>query len=321
MLQAKRFMVFMLISTLVFLNTSSVVTASTEDDLVTITTPIDYTSLVNSDDWQKMSVEEHISSCIVSDSVSRRMTTEALVETVVTCPLTSMIYVYTTVSEGIRKASQVLPQLEELLSRSDALSFLQAYINSSGNSISAENTDTAAYYVALRLKEYLQELHETDVFVDPLTGWNAIYVKTPHNSNVMAYIGLTFADHGVTAAEATSNTTSMASVFSATVLASASPLYNCHAYAWYSTSCSYWINDPHQYMTDGSYSQINTPVAGCKVTYKIAGNTLDHSGIVSSTGTTVYVTSKWGCLGLMRHTLYNNPYYLLDYANNIQYWN
>lgn len=96
--------------------------------------------------------------------------------------------------------------------------------------------------------------------------------------------------------------------------------YNCHSYAWYSTSSTnkVWIPDPEIYMTDGSYTKKNSAAAKYKVfvkndgteTSEIDGTILgDHSGIVNSvSGSTVVVTSKWGALGLYKHNVYNSPY-------------
>lgn len=96
--------------------------------------------------------------------------------------------------------------------------------------------------------------------------------------------------------------------------------YNCHSYAWYSTSSAnkVWIPDPSIYMTDGSYTKKGSASATCKVfvkndgteTSEIDGLILgDHSGIVNSvSGRTIVVTSKWGALGLYKHNVANSPY-------------
>lgn len=44
----------------------------------------------------------------------------------------------------------------------------------------------------------------------------------------------------------------------ATRLYSATPVYNCHSYAWHSQKTSenkYWINNPANYYVNGSYSE------------------------------------------------------------------
>jgi hypothetical protein len=71
--------------------------------------------------------------------------------------------------------------------------------------------------------------------------------------------------------------------------------YNCHSYAWYSTSsatCKVFVKN------DGTEtSEIDGLILG------------DHSGIVNSvSGRTIVVTSKWGALGLYKHNVANSPY-------------
>jgi hypothetical protein len=98
----------------------------------------------------------------------------------------------------------------------------------------------------------------------------------------------------------------------ATRLRSATTMYNCHSYAWYSTSSSnsYWMNDPALYMSDGSYTKVGfTPTASGQIMYyPVPGG---HSAIVytpSSNIWSVVLTSKWGEYGLYRHNYGNDPY-------------
>ena len=86
----------------------------------------------------------------------------------------------------------------------------------------------------------------------------------------------------------------------------ASRKYNCHSYAWYSTSTSnnIWLNSPNEdtYWNDGSYQQVTSAVSGIKVSYPSSS---DHSAIaVSST----QFRSKWGQLPRMLHAPSYSPY-------------
>lgn len=103
-----------------------------------------------------------------------------------------------------------------------------------------------------------------------------------------------------------------------TRLRSASNVYNCHSYAWYSTSATNncWMNDPSAYINDGSYKAVSVGYekAGNKVYY----NNGEHSAILK----TVYegpvypgrpwelleCTSKWGQYGLYNHRADDCPY-------------
>lgn len=106
-------------------------------------------------------------------------------------------------------------------------------------------------------------------------------------------------------------------------LRNATKKYNCHSYAWYSTSENnvYWMDDPTAYYTDFSYDEVTTPRSGDIIcyfddygspSYFYDDNNL-HSGIVISYNPSiesnnicgiankVVVESKWGEYGLYRH--------------------
>lgn len=106
---------------------------------------------------------------------------------------------------------------------------------------------------------------------------------------------------------------------SVTLLRSASNKYNCHSYAWYSTSSnnSYWMNDPSAYMRDGSYKQKSSSGI-ISTNYRIYYNG-EHSGIVNNSGYVSYnninIVSKWGQLGLISHKINDCPY-----SGSISFW-
>lgn len=100
----------------------------------------------------------------------------------------------------------------------------------------------------------------------------------------------------------------------ATVVSGINPAYNCHSYAWYSTSPSnkYWIDDPNIYMFDGSYSRQSSASVGNKACWSDA----KHSAIVHSiSGKSVTYISKWGFNGVFIHSAKDCPY-----TGSISYW-
>ena len=110
----------------------------------------------------------------------------------------------------------------------------------------------------------------------------------------------------------------------ATLLRTASKKYNCHSYAWYSTSSSnhYWMEDPTVYMTDGSYDRATCQVGNIAYWYIpigiITGQEPVHSGIVDvhMQSSAVYgARSKWGQLGVFNHRFDDCPY-----SGTISYW-
>lgn len=96
---------------------------------------------------------------------------------------------------------------------------------------------------------------------------------------------------------------------SATRETNSSRKYNCHSYAWYSTSTANdrWMNSPgdDQYWLDGSYTQWRIPYiyfANMKWNWPNG----DHSGI--EVNTSGYIRSKWGQLPRMYHHYSYSPY-------------
>lgn len=100
----------------------------------------------------------------------------------------------------------------------------------------------------------------------------------------------------------------------AILISDPSKRYNCHSYAWYNNTFSnyYWMDDPSPYMTDGSY-HIGF---GTSTGFKAYWTTASHSAIIVSVANNVATfESKWGSLGVYRHTASNCPY-----RGSYQYW-
>lgn len=122
----------------------------------------------------------------------------------------------------------------------------------------------------------------------------------------------------MTRAEAQKNHNALAARYpKAAVVSGINPAYNCHSYAWYSTSTSnkYWINDPNAYMYDGSYTKQSSASAGNKACWSGSPYPV-HSAIVRSvSGNTVTYISKWGFNGVFIHSANDCPY-----SGAIAYW-
>lgn len=107
-------------------------------------------------------------------------------------------------------------------------------------------------------------------------------------------------------------------------ISSASYIYNCHSFAWYSQNIEanhYWMNSPTAYYLDGSYIEIS--YLELKERDRICyfdneGYNL-HSGIVlkikneepndiCGSSNVVEVQSKWGACGLYQHSGDYCPY-------------
>ncbi len=159
------------------------------------------------------------------------------------------------------------------------------------------------------LETFYRGLYETDD--SSIARAARAMVTTPNGSNVVV-IDNSFITDWTPAERAQLNAQTEMAYPNATRLRDASKKYNCHSYAWYSTSAAnrYWINDPSVYMTDGSYVQTGSSAVGNKVYWK-SGSSPVHSGILAlnSVGNPwISCNSKWGQLGLYNHALDDCPY-------------
>ncbi|TDC45644.1 hypothetical protein E1258_30110 [Micromonospora sp. KC207] len=131
-------------------------------------------------------------------------------------------------------------------------------------------------------------------------------VYTPRGTAV----SVTTTTYELSSAQITANNNYVTSTYpSATLERNSSRKYNCHSYAWYSTSTSNdrWMNTPgdDKYWQDGSYTRWQVPYQWFS-SMKLSYASDDHSGIWVGTGS--YVRSKWGQLGQVYHAWNYAPY-------------
>lgn len=101
---------------------------------------------------------------------------------------------------------------------------------------------------------------------------------------------------------------SVRSNFNVTPVREATVKYNCHSYAWYSTSLTntYWIDDPANFRKNWLKSTQWSNVIpsgvqnGDKVDYYISPGNNPHSAIVHDWVNDLFI-SKWGPTGLYIH--------------------
>ena len=128
-------------------------------------------------------------------------------------------------------------------------------------------------------------------------------VYTPNGSAVTVIV----TTYELSSAQRASNDNYVATNYpNATLLRSSTRRYNCHSYAWYSTSSSNtrWMDTPGDdtYWNDGSYTYTNSPGYNAKASYVYG----DHSAIYKGSS---MMYSKWGQLGLVYHHYAYCPYW------------
>jgi len=281
--------------------------------------------------WRELPRSEKGTLFNVPSDVVNRMTTDALLQTFLNYPFAIDLVLSNTYYQGYMALRSEFEPLTALVARIDLpASIIRKYqrIHSASESVSDNEIVHAILLVALctqqdinslftademqqllgvltesDLKDYEFHLaNESSLWLDTRYQSNktqlqnrAIYVKTPNGTNVevLDYTSLT----QWTSTEITAINNSVTSSYVVTVTANPNKYYNCHSYAWYSTSTSNnrWMNDPSAYMTDGSYYNSTSSI---RTGDKHFMNPT-HSGIISSISNSMaYITSKWGSWGV-----------------------
>ncbi len=116
----------------------------------TINSEYEYELTPDSSEWEKLTPEEILDVCNIPLEIAEKMTTEALLRSMVHNPRISVIYFYEGgTDEGIERFCLLIPALKELLNRDDIASVLSFYI---------ENKDKLSeheYNIAAAFLEYL----------------------------------------------------------------------------------------------------------------------------------------------------------------------
>ena len=270
---------------------------------------IQNTDVSNSARTEELSIEEQKKRAYVDYTSAENMSTGELVRTVLDYPFIVDVYAYGIIDQGIDVVREQFPPLDVLLERDDALNGIASWK-------STYFLRDLKMYISGHLVDYINE-HNRYVLnglINPVTGRIEDTVYTPNGSMVFVYRDLTWSNFNKNYDEALQESQAMAHQYKATLIRNPNPKYNCHSYAWYSTSSSnpYWMNNPSKYIVDGSYISSNGSISD-KVTYKNSYG-YSHSGIVTGYNE---ITSKWGAAGLYRHTVDNCPYHL---GATVEYW-
>lgn len=294
---------------------------------------------------------EMIEACQIPTDILNNMSTDALIDTILDYPLAIDMYAFNSIESGYNSVYANFNGFSELEIREDAVSkLLDKYNNTPVISARNNSSDLKPifnltllesiltdekYYNELTSNEkgifensvsekYSQRAQNKGAYAMSLSPFYEVlvaeqnggimprdittYVNTPKGTKVEVIIYEAEFD---SAYIRELNATYDSAYPQATRISSASRKYNCHTYAWYSTSNqTYWMGDPSAYMDDGSYNQTYSSSIGNKAHY-VNG---DHSANYTHAG---YVfTSKWGGAGVYRHKLDYCPYP----ADNINYF-
>lgn len=298
-----------------------------------ITTPYEYPIKPGTNEWINFKTHaEKVEACQIPQEILCKMSTEALVETILNYPLLIDMFAWNTFEDGYFMLSKTFNGIKELEYRNDSVYIVNNYketksfFGRESSSINNNELILKPLYLDIINCGLINSRLVNKAPNDSVGSYATYrYVYTPKGTAVAATYDTMWSDIRETEAQLQAAQNDVPKTYpSATLLRPYNIKYNCHSYAWYSTSSAnkYWIDDPISYMTDGSYIKSNLAV-GAKVFYDSAlGDKYDHSGIVTGynypIGGGVFVDSKWGKLGLYNHNLGDCPYQ--SYQPTCTFW-
>ena len=300
-----------------------------------INTKFDY-SFAKQDSWKDKPRNEKLESCQIPKDTAEKMTTEALLDSILENPFTVDMFAYDSYEEGYQKVKDEIFVFQNLLDRSDLGSILvkKHSICSEGSSDKdlmnsmylsvmiaqpeiekkISDVDIISFKNSLKVKDnhiYKNSKEDHKIQIDStislLSGYTTVY--TPKGSHIQVYEST---DPDYTVAQQQAMHSTFASTYNySSYVSPASNRYNCHSYAWYSQSTSnpYWMNTPYcdAYINDGSYYQVPTAAANDRIHWHEG----DHTGIIVGVGPqagNMTVISKYGFYGVYRAFIGDMPY-------------
>lgn len=267
----------------------------------------EYKITTSSEDWKKLTTrDEMVAALRIEQDVLDTMTTLELVEAVFDYPLLINIHLYSSPELALKQFRLDCDAFRELITRPDAGNVLldytkefanNSYLQMSGKILLSNQSisDTISKNEILLKSQFVQ-----------LTAYYTT-VTTPNGSSVTVIVfGELYSDDYYEQL----NEAVIIAYPNATYVSTSTSRYNCHSYAWYSSSTSniYWMNDPSTYMSDGSYTRVYAALGATKLFYPVGDHSARFYDVYSNNLYYATVISKWGTGPVMIHNPYYSPY-------------
>lgn len=259
-----------------------------------------YSVSTSDEEWKSFTAKsDMIEALRIPQEVLETLTTLELVELVFDFPMIIDLHLYNSINDALKSFELECDAYRELLNRPEALKVLENYsVKFDSNSFEKVTSD-----ILLDSEIVItSELEVMTLLVYPIYGT----VYTPNGSSVSV---IEFEEYPQWYLDDIEDWVTI-TYPNATFVSSATRKYNCHSYAWYSSSTSntWWMNDPSAYMSDGSYTRVYSALQASRVYYPVGDHSMliyDAYGRALSTAT---VISKWGPGPVMIHDPYYSPY-------------
>lgn len=302
-------------------------------DRYPIDEPYEYPVVPGTDEWKALDNNiDKLRVCLIPEEILSRMTTEALLESVLTYPMLVNMLIWQTPQQGYEHILRNFNGLQELTEREDFDEVLETFSLNTASVYSAmTESEQSIVEDAFNLIVFYREHSITPVITmnpiitNEMIQSDTVTLYTPNGLPVVATRNATFQDLGKDPDDAAARDAALANNYpNAVRLAPLDSKYNCHAYAWWSNGAStiFWINNIEPFLEDGTWQQVTHPLYNNdKVVYidgSLQGYTIySHSAIVVGTNPCMLI-SKWDYCGAFRHTIYDCPYY--EDTTSYEYW-
>ncbi len=302
--------------------------------------------------WSELgSVSNKIEACRIDNEILDQMTDGELVQAVLDFPFIIDLFLYDDYDVAIDELYKNSDAFRELLSRESAKDVVMDRIETQKKTRAYSTStktelDNDALMIMMLYTDGLKD-KVTDDDIEVLDGFSNIFTINPEKINPGARMAYLYTPNGTSVACRTPSCshdnssyhseldTQVVATYGVTLVSAGTCRYNCHSYAWYTTSSNngIWIDNPSAYMTDGSYSMLMSGLYtissnagnGAKVCYGSYLSPL-HSAILTSGASNITLrnriaTSKWGSAGVFTHAVDNVPALYWDSAYSISVWN
>ena len=296
------------------------------DEKIKIDVPYEYPLTPEDPEWKTIQLkDEKVAKCQIPENILKRMTTLALLETVLNYPYFKDYITFDNYEIAARMMEENFNGFASLLQREDLTEVLiMRYNNVCQEMLQYTNRSNKNALECLMVQNNLEFLIVYDQLkngiysgksaeaIDRLLKVKDISKKrlgyisgdtyerfagqvvSPLDVNTTVYtpkgtpVSVIKVTEDYTMEEKAYYDSQLDSMYpNATRLRSACRKYNCHSYTWYSqaSSNSYWMDDPEAYWQDGSYTQHGQIRPSAG--YKITYGMKLHSGIVYQTSSDV----------------------------------
>lgn len=272
----------------------------------------EYSITSSDEEWKDFKTKADMLKAIkIPDEELKKMPTKELISAVFCFPFLVDIHLYDSYDLAIKAFEDECDAYRELMSRTDAIEELSNYVDQvdkdslnfmTGNVLLNSNQLSASK------QHCIKQLSSSFLVVYPIYGT----VYTPNGSSVDVIELEDYSQQILNDIDAEVIQTYP----QATFVSSSTRKYNCHSYAWYSSSTSnhWWMNNPSAYMNDGSYTRVYKAIQATRVYFPNGNHSMKIYDAYANPLSYATVISKWGSGPVMIHNPYYSPYTTTGYS-------